>query len=231
MRTILHKLLPLVNLTEVSTSDIAKYIEPYDIFDDDEYYDLIRKKEDQDGVIQLAGKKANKPIVFAFCNFPNEVFIEEGKSIKKTGTRSGIVIMSEHALSESCVLKFKVLKEGKPGNSCIGFGISEKAGLNYCPFNCSRNFGKFVTYYTYRNEGYLNLGEVGNKFIPKDYAQGFKPYDSVNLVIDLNQGEISFGINDVMFPEKSFLLGKFAQVHVAVWMSHQDDEVQLIYEY
>ena len=215
----------------MSTEDIIKYIEPYDIFDDDEYYDLIKEKEDQTAIHKLAGNRANKSFVFSLCNYPNEISFEGGKSILKTGNRQGVVVLSESIINDNCVIKFKIMNEGKPGMSCIGFGICDKQCLNYCPFVTTRNFGPFVSFYSYKKTGHLNMGDCGDKYVPKDYETGFGKYDSVNMIIDVDNNLICFGVNDIMFPEKAFIRSKLTKMHLCVWLNDPEDEVQLIYEY
>ncbi len=231
LRKIINTPLSLVNLGLVSTEDIIRYIEPYDIFDDDEYYDLIKEKEDQFSIHKLAGNRANKTFTFGLCNYPNEISINEGKNVLKTGSRQGVVVLSENVVNDNCVLKFKVLNEGRPGLSCIGFGICDKSCLNFCPFVPTRNFGPFITYYTYKKDGYLNMGDCGDKLMPKDYEKPFLRHDCINLIIDIDNNMISFGVNDIMYPEKSYMNSKFKQLHLAIWLNEPGDEVQLIYEY
>ena len=116
--------------------------------------------------------------------------------------------------------------------SNIGIGIAAKECLNYCPFSCSRNFGKFVVYYTSGGKGALNCGEVGSAEQPADYKEGFEQGDTILLAVDLDAGLISFGKNDVMFEAKEFnpyLFGG-AGLHLGVWLDTVGDEVHLISE-
>ena len=230
MRKIVYNLILLLNLSDIQPEDIKKYIEPYDIFDDDEFYDIMNQRDNGEGIQKVAAQKA-KIFKFGFCNYPNETMIEAYKTIQKTGNRQGIVVISENPIKESVVVKFRVIREGKAGMSCIGFGICDKSCLNFCPFIPSRNFGPFVSFYTYRKDGRLNMAELGDKFISADYDKGFGTGDCVNIVIDMENSSIAFGINDVMYPQKSFNPKKLPAPHLAVWLNEMDDEVQLIYEY
>lgn len=47
------------------------------------------------------------------------------------------------------------------------------------------------------------------------------------MTLDLENGLISFGINEVMFEPKIVFLKKFKDVHLAVWMNNTKDEVLL----
>lgn len=115
--------------------------------------------------------------------------------------------------------------------SCIGFGISDKEAINYCPFVVTRNFGKFAVFYTYRGIGNLNFSEIGDDYVPSEYSDGFGNGDTVLIAVDCHSGLVSFGVNNVMFEEKNFSFGKFKHgVHLCVWLEKVGDEVQLIAE-
>lgn len=230
MRKIVFNLIRLVDFSKIAAKDIVKYIEPYDIFDEDEYFDILKHKDDDDKIVSVASQKANKECTFGLCNFINEIRIEEAKTIEKIGNREGIVVLSRNEVVTSCVIKFKILNEGNPGNGCIGFGICDASGLNFCPFMCTRNYGPFINYYTYRKTGKLNMGSLGDQITSKDYTRAFGKHDSVNMVIDLQHNYISFGINDIMFPEKGFSRKGLNKIYIAVWLNSPGDEVQLIYE-
>ena len=230
MRKIVYGLVMLLNFADVNSEDIKKYIQPYDIFDDDEFYELMNQRDNGEGIQKVASQKA-RLFRFGYCNYPNETSIEALKTIQKTGTRQGIVIISENPIIDNVVVKFRLVNEGKPGMSCIGFGICDKSCLNFCPFTPTRNFGPFICYYTYKKIGHLNMGELGDKFISGEYDKHFGINDCINLVIDIENYSIAFGINDIMLPEKSFNPKKIPMMHLAVWLNDPGDEVQLIYEY
>lgn len=231
MRKIVYNLIALLDFNNIEPQDIVKYIEPYDIFDEEEYYNLIKQKEQGQTIQELASNKANQIFTFGHCNYPNEMFVEGFKNLQKTGSRQGVLMISENSIKESCVCKFKVLQEGKPGIGAIGFGICDVSGLNICPFIVTRQSGAFIMYYTYRKMGCLNMGDVGDNVRIRDYEKGFGKGDCINMVLDMDVGKISFGVNDIMFPDKSFNKNKFMKPHLAVWMNDTGEEVQLIYEF
>ena len=94
MSRIVASLIQMINISQVSTEDIIRYIEPYDIFDEDEYFELMRQKHDETAIHRTASKIANRNITFGFCNYPNEVSIEAERSLTKTGSRQGVVVLS-----------------------------------------------------------------------------------------------------------------------------------------
>lgn len=231
MKSIVFGLLQLLNLEAINSEDIKKYIEPYDIFEGDEFYELLKQRDNGEMIQHLAGQKANRTFRFGYCNYPNEVSFESYKHVLKTGNRQGVLVLSENPILVDCVIKFKIVREGKPGMSCIGFGICDKSCLNFCPFTCSRNFGPFIVYYSFKRAGCLNMGELGDKFIPIDYSKGFGQEDCVNIVIDKQNQSICFGVNDIMWPEKNYVGKKIPNMHLAIWLTEEGDEVQLIYEH
>lgn len=231
MRDIVYNLLTLLNLESINTEDIKKYIEPYDIFEDNEFDELLKQRDNGETITRLAGQKANRAFKFGYCNYPNEVSIESFKNIQKTGNRQGVVVISENPLVVDSIIKFRILREGRPGLGCIGFGVCDKSCLNICPLTCSRNFGPFIVYYTYKGMGSLNMADLGDKFIPEDYSKGFGQADCINIVVDTQNQSICFGVNDVMCPEKNYVGKKIPNMHLAVWLGDPGDEVQLIYEY
>lgn len=221
----------MLNLESINKNDIKKYIEPYDIFEDNEFDELLKNQDNGETIQRLAGQKANRAFKFSYCNYPNEVLLDSGKTIQKTGSRPGVVVISESPIVVDSIVKFKILKEGKPGMSCIGFGVCEKTCLNICPFTVSRNFGPFLVYYSYKKTGSLNMGDIGDKFIPEEYQKGFGEEDCINIVVDTQNQSICFGVNDIMNPEKKYVAKKIPNMHLAVWLSESGDAVQLIYEY
>lgn len=44
LRSVVLDLLREIDFSKISSEDIAKYIEPYDIFDHEEYHSLLNKK-------------------------------------------------------------------------------------------------------------------------------------------------------------------------------------------
>lgn len=231
MRAIVHHFLMMLNLEAINSEDIKKYIQPYDIFEEDEFDELLKNRDNGETIQRLAGERANKTFRFGYCNYPNEIQLESFKNIQKTGNRQGVVILSENPIIENAIIKFRILREGRPGMSCIGFGVCDKSCLNICPFTCSRNFGSFICYYSFKMTGFLNMGDLGDKFIPEDYDKGFGQNDCVNIVVDTQNQSICFGVNDIMCTEKNFVGKKIPNMHLAVWLGDAGDEVQLIYEY
>ena len=221
----------MLNLESINKNDIKKYIEPYDIFEDNEFDELLKNRDNGETIQRLAGQKANRAFKFSYCNYSNEVLIDSGKTIQKTGSRPGVVVISESPIVVDSIVKFKILREGKPGMSCIGFGVCEKTCLNICLFTVSRNFGPFLVYYSYKKTGSLNMGDIGDKFIPEDYKKGFGEEDCINIVVDTQNQSICFGVYDIMNPEKNYVAKKIPNMHLAVWLSEPGDAVQLIYEY
>jgi len=231
MKEIVYPLLMLLKLESINSEDIKKHINPYDIFKDNEFEDLLKQRDSGESIQRLAGQKANRIYKFGYCNYPNEISVEGFRTIEKTGSRTGVLIISENPITQDSTIKLKIMKEGNPGQGCIGFGVCDKSCLNICPFPCNRSFGPFIAYYTCKNIGHLNMGDVGDKFIPLDYDRPFKQDDYVNIVVDTQNKSICFGINDVMHPEKNFVGKKIPKMHLAIWLNDPDDSVQLIYEY
>lgn len=229
MKSIVYNLVIMLNFADLSPEDVNKYIQPYDIFDDEEFEELMNLHGNGEGIQKVASSKA-KVFKFGYCNFPNEIMVENAKTIQKTGTRQGIVVLSENEIKNSVVVKFRIIREGRLGMGCIGFGICDKSCLNFCPFLPTRNFGPFVAYYTFKKDGRLNMAELGDRYISKDYDRGFGQGDCVNIVIDVENSSIAFGINDVMFPEKTYNTKRIENLHLAIWLNDENDEVQLIYE-
>lgn len=230
MRETVSRLLSLLNFTDIRSDDIRNYIEPYDIFEGNDHFWLIKNFDNSEGIQKTVAQRASREISFRFCNYPNEVSFESYRSILKTGTRSGVVVMSEQPVTQSCIVKFKIVREGNKGQGCIGFGLCDKFGLNYCPFLPSQSSGLFAAYFSSNGIGWLNLASLGDKFIPEEYNRNFGQGDSVNLAIDLETNAVSYGINDVTLPDKRLNLKKVPALHLAIWLQEPGDEVEVAFE-
>lgn len=231
MRDTVLNLLSLVHLTDIRSEEIKKYIEPYDIFDSDDYFSLLKNFDNGEGIQKVVAQRASKEFRLRYCNYPNEVAFDTFKSVQKTGTRPGVVVISETPIEESCIVKFKIVKEGNPGLGLLGFGICDKSCLNICPFLPSKTYGLFAAYYTNRRVGNLNLADLGDRFVPAEYDRYFSQGDVVNMAVDLPNSALSFGINDVTLPDKRVNLKKITSLHLAIWLSDPGDEIELAFEY
>lgn len=223
-------LLQLLNLEDIKPEDIRKMIEPYDIFEDSSTYASLLNADNGEGIQRVVSQRATAIFNFRYCNYPNEIYFNSSKSILKTGSRPGVLVISDTPVLNSCVVKFVIAAEGKPGQGTIGFGLCDKSCLNYCPFHPSRGTGLFAAYYTSRKQGCLNMGDLGDKFISPEYDRPFGVGDSVHLAVDLDNCAVSFGINDVTLPDKRLSLKKAGPLYLAVWISDTGDEVRLVHE-
>jgi hypothetical protein len=75
-------------------------------------------------------------------------------------------------MNNSFFAKFRIIKESRAFLSNIGIGLSDVEGINYCPYFCTRQNGKFVCFYTYRGIGGINLSDVGTRKQTRQYKGG-----------------------------------------------------------
>jgi len=219
-------LLKCLDFSKLTMEDVMKYIEAHDILDGDEYYNLINAEQGGDLEKLIAQRTfVNK---FALCNYPNEIKLtKDGICVTKEGIRDGVVVLCDKPITENMDAKIKILNIGEENICGIGFGITDIEGINYCPFPCSRNYGSFVIYYTFRGIGYLNCGDCSDHFIPEEYSTPFKSGDLINITVDVTTGMISFGKNEIMFEPKRIYLKKFNKMFLAVWLHERDDQILL----